>query len=230
MTIVAPGPVRGWCALVPMRHDSERVPGKNHRLMQGKPLFTYIIETLRSVGEIDLIVVDTDSETIREVCASRYPEILVVERPDALRGGTVPMTAVIAHDVSLVPHQWFLQTHSTNPFLSPDSVRRAIRRLESSPTADSLFAVSPFYGRLFDEEGRAINHDPAVLVRTQDLPPVLIENSHLYLFPREAALAGRRIGSTPIMFEVRVEEALDIDTEHDWIMAELYAGYLARCG
>ena len=53
-------------ALVPMRHHSQRVPGKNYRELAGKPLFHHIIETLQSVPEIDVIVVDTDPQPIKE--------------------------------------------------------------------------------------------------------------------------------------------------------------------
>ena len=51
-------------ALVPMRHHSQRVPGKNYRLLAGKPLYQHIITTLLAVPEISTIVVDTDSQPI----------------------------------------------------------------------------------------------------------------------------------------------------------------------
>ncbi len=61
-------------ALVPMRHDSKRVPGKNYRPpMCGKPLYAHIIETLLAVPEIDRIVVDTDSTPVLEGLAKDYP-------------------------------------------------------------------------------------------------------------------------------------------------------------
>ena len=53
-------------ALVPMRHHSQRVPGKNYRPLAGKPLFHHILETLLAVPEIDEIVVDTDSDPVMD--------------------------------------------------------------------------------------------------------------------------------------------------------------------
>ena len=51
-------------ALVPMRHDSVRVPGKNYRPIAGKPLYHHILETLLACPEITQVVVDTDSPVI----------------------------------------------------------------------------------------------------------------------------------------------------------------------
>jgi len=67
-------------ALVPMRHHSQRVKGKNYRELAGKPLFHHILDTLKSCSEIDAIVVDTDSPIIMERVRSQYPEIVLLER------------------------------------------------------------------------------------------------------------------------------------------------------
>jgi CMP-N-acetylneuraminic acid synthetase len=68
---------------------------------------------------------------------------------------------------------------------------------------------------------RPINHNPAILLRTQDLPPVYMENSCLYLFSR-AILEQRRnrLGDRPLMFEIDAGEAWDIDTELDFTVVE----------
>src|SRR5512136_2027544 len=89
-------------ALVPMRHHSQRVPGKNFRLLAGKPLYQHIIETLLAVSEIGQVLVDTDSETIRDGLYRDFPEVLVTERPEHLRADTVSMNDVLMYDASLV--------------------------------------------------------------------------------------------------------------------------------
>jgi CMP-N-acetylneuraminic acid synthetase len=66
-----------------------------------------------------------------------------------------------------------------------------------------------------------MNHDPAVLLRTQDLAPVYLENSCLYLFTRELLEErGTRIGARPLLFEIDRDEASDIDEEQDFRMVE----------
>lgn len=209
-------------ALVPMRHDSKRVPGKNYRLMCGKPLYAHIIETLLSCPEIDQIVVDTDSPTILEGLSKDYPQVKTLLRPQELRADTTPTNEILVYDTSQVPADLYLQTHSTNPLLKPETISAAIQRLrEVYPEYDSLFSVTRLQTRLWDELGRAVNHNPAVLLRTQDLPPIYEENSCLYLFTRETLLSRRnRLGERPLMFEMDAREATDIDEELDFILAE----------
>jgi CMP-N-acetylneuraminic acid synthetase len=203
-------------ALVPMRHTSERVAGKNYRSVAGKPLYAYIMESLQACPEIDRIVVDTDSPVIRQGMGAMFPRVQLLERPEHLISGDVPMNAIIAHDVEMAPAETYLQTHSTNPLLRPETISAAIRAFRADAEHDSLFSVTPLHVRLWSAEGKPLNHDPETLLRTQDLPPVYQENSCLYLFRRDGFLAtGNRIGKRPRLFEIEPEEAWDVDEEGD---------------
>jgi len=82
-------------ALVPMRHHSQRVPGKNYRLLQGKPLYQHILDTLLRVAEVDQIVVDTDSPEILAGLAQHYPQVVRIERPEALRADSISMNEIL---------------------------------------------------------------------------------------------------------------------------------------
>jgi len=213
-------------ALVPMRHASERVPGKNYRCLGGRPLYRHIVDTLLDCPLISEVAVDTDSPVIVEGLSKDLPEVRLIERPEHLRAPDVPMNDVLLHDVSLVKSDFYLQTHSTNPLLRAETIERAITALlEGLAHYDSLFSVSEWRTRFWDELGRPINHDPALLLRTQDLPPVYEENSNLYLFSAESLRAkGNRIGERPLLFEIDRAEAWDIDEELDFKIAEfLYA-------
>jgi CMP-N-acetylneuraminic acid synthetase len=205
-------------ALVPMRHHSQRVPGKNYRPLAGKPLFHHIIETLRAVPEIEQIVVDTDSEPVMDDLSEHFPQVKILNRPENLRADNVPMNDVLIYDTGRVQADFYLQTHSTNPLLRPETVSRAIKSFRASyPNHDSLFSVTRLQTRLYDERGRAINHDPSVLIQTQDLPPIFEENSCLYIFTRENLIKRHhRIGERPMMFEIDANEAWDIDEELDF--------------
>ncbi len=209
-------------ALVPMRHHSERIPGKNYRPLLGKPLYAYILETLLAVPEIAQVVVDTDSPVIMKGLRKDFPQVRVIPRPEHLRDGRIPMNEVLWHDVHQVPAEVYLQTHSTNPLLRPETVSRAIRAFyRVYPEYDSLFSVTRWQTRLWDADGRPLNHDPDVLLRTQDLPPVYEENSCIYIFTRERFLERRnRLGYRPYLFEMPALEAVDIDEPADWAVAE----------
>jgi len=216
------GPQR-LVALMPMRHDSERVPGKNYRPFgDGRPLFHHMLDALAGCPEIDRVVIDTDSPTIKEDCAHRYPDVVVLDRPQRLVSGMTPMNDVLLHDVIEVDSEFYLQTHATNPLLSSETLRRAIRTFfDSYPGHDSLFGVTRVQTRFWDSDGRAVNHDPDTLIRTQDLPPLFEENSCVYIFRGETLRKSHnRIGKRPYLFEIDRLEAVDIDDEADFEIAE----------
>jgi len=213
-------------ALVPMRHHSQRVPGKNYRPLAGKPLFHHILETLLAVPEIELVMVDTDSEPVMEGIRQFFPMVRLIPRPEHLRADDVPMNDILLHDTAQVQADFYLQTHSTNPLLKAATISRGIQALFTTyPQHDSLFSVTRLQTRLYDREGRAINHDPLELIQTQDLPPVYEENSCMYLFTREnLERKHHRIGDKPLMFEMPAEEAWDIDEELDFTICDLLMG------
>jgi len=209
-------------ALVPMRHHSQRVPGKNYRPLAGKPLFHHIIDTLLAVPEINDIVVDTDSEPVMDGLRRHFPQVKIIDRPGHLRADDIPMNEILLHDTDLFPADLYLQTHSTNPLLKPETVSRAIKSfLSGYPARDSLFSVTRLQTRLYDKDGNAINHNPRELIQTQDLPPVYEENSCIYIFNRANLAAKRhRISDRPMMFEMDADEAWDIDEELDFAITD----------
>ncbi len=100
-------------ALMPMRHSSERVPGKNYRPFgDGRPLFHHMVDVMLSCPQIDKIVIDTDSELIKEQCTEQFPDVVVLDRPQHLLGGMTPMNDVL-HDISEVP--WSFTCRRTPP-------------------------------------------------------------------------------------------------------------------
>ena len=201
-----------------MRHHSQRVPGKNYRVLAGKPLYQHIIGTLLAVPEVSTVVVDTDSEPVMDGLRHDFPQVVLLPRPEHLRADTIPMNEILLYDTSQVKADFYLQTHSTNPLLRPETVSKAIQAfLADYPTHDSLFSVTRLQTRLYDRHGNAINHDPNILLQTQDLPPVYEENSCLYIFTRENLSRRRnRLGEKPLMFEMDAAEAWDIDEELDF--------------
>lgn len=212
-------------AIVPMRHNSERVPGKNYRLLAGIPLYHHVVRTLVAVPEIDLIVVDTDSDFIIKDCAEHFPQVEVLLRPEHLRDGNIAMNDVLLNTLEQVAADVVLQTHSTNPFLKASTVSAALKLFKASiPEHDSLFSVTRLQARLWDAETRPVNHDPSVLLRTQDLAPLFVENSCFFIFtPALLRERGTRIGARPRMVEMAPLEAVDIDNEEDFLLAAALA-------
>ena len=197
-------------ALVPMRERSERVPNKNIRPLAGRPLFEWIIETLLASELVETVVVNTDSEVIAEGVERLGGRTLW--RPEELRGASVDMRPLIAYDLEHLDGDRFLQTHCTNPLLRSSTVDRAVEAYLSANNSDCLMSVTRHQSRFYDVSGHPINHDPGALERTQDLDPVLEENSCLYVFSRDVFQRhGHRVGARPLLFEIDPLEAVDID-------------------
>jgi CMP-N-acetylneuraminic acid synthetase len=209
-------------AIVPMRHFSRRVSGKNYRHLGEKPLYRYIVDTLLEVPAITEVVIDTDSDLIVQEVEQNLPQVRVVRRPEHLRDEMYVMNDILLNTVKAVEADYYLQTHSTNPLLKPETIAQAIEMFLAGREAhDSLFSVTPLHTRLWTADGNAINHDPDNLVRTQDLDPVMEENSCVYIFCRDVLEARHnRIGAKPLVFVMDPSEAIDIDTELDWLIAE----------
>ncbi len=212
-------------ALMPLKAHSARVAGKNFRALGGRPLFRWMLDTLLSIPGITRVVINTDArELLREHGLVEGGRTTIRDRKRELCGDFVSMNLILEDDLAAVPAEVYLMTHVTNPLLSAATVERAIGKfLEASAggTADSLFSVTRYQSRFYDADQRPVNHDPQNLIRTQDLPPLFEENSNLYLFTAASiAASGARIGLRPLLFETPALEAIDIDDEQDWRLAE----------
>jgi len=215
-------------ALLPMKGNSERVPQKNIRPLNGKPLFFYVADSIEKTGLFEKLVINTDSTDIGEMATERYGDwVKINKRPVELQGDMVSMNRIIQHDIeSIGVEHDYMQMHSTSPLLSPETIASAVRiysEQKKAGTLDSLFSVTAIYSRLYDKDLRPINHDPQILVRTQDLDVVYEENSAFYLFSGESFLANNhRIGKLGKSFPMARNsiECLDIDEMNDWLLAE----------
>lgn len=209
-------------ALLPMKGTSERVPGKNIRLFGGVPLFFHILNNLEKVKYIDKIIINTDSQKIKQL-ASSFSKIVFHDRPAEICGGHIQMNKIINYDISHSNGKYFLQTHSTNPLLSAATIQKSIEIFfENNSNFDSLFSVTRIQQRLYNKDLSPLNHNPAILQNTQDLDPIYVENSCLYIFSKESFERNgkNRLGLKPYAFEMTQQESYDIDTEDDFQIAE----------
>lgn len=215
-------------ALLPMKAHSARVTSKNFRDIAGKPLFRWILDTLMETPIIDRVVINTDARSIlaeNDLTSGDYDgRVLIRDRKPEICGDFVSMNLVLEDDIKAVESDIYFMTHTTNPLLSVETINAMIATYSQSldtSQADSLFGINKHQTRFYTPEGEAINHDPDNLIRTQDLPPYLEENSCGYLFTRDSfAKTNARIGSKPYLYQTPALESVDIDEPADWFMAE----------
>jgi CMP-N-acetylneuraminic acid synthetase len=211
-----------------MKANSQRVKGKNFRVLHGKPLYRWILDSLLAMPAVDLVVINTDARQIlADSGLTGSDRVMIRDRKPALCGDTVSMNLILADDIAAVPADTYLMTHTTNPMLSTATITDALARYRAGVadgSADSLFTVNKFQTRFYRADGSAVNHDPKNLIQTQDLEPWYEENSNLFIFSAASfAAANARIGQKPILHPMPKLEAVDIDTPDDWDLAECVA-------
>lgn len=212
-------------ALLPMKSHSGRVPNKNFALMNGKPLFEWILRTLINLDFVNSIVINTDARPqLSESELVRHPKVLIRDRPVDLRGDEVSMNLIIDNDLANSDSDHYLMTHTTNPAVSAKTLSEAHQKylVGIEEDYDSLFSVNRYQTRFYRADASPVNHDPNNLIPTQSLEPWYEENSCYYFFSRQSFAATKaRIGNHPLLHETPKMEALDIDEWDDWHLTEL---------
>lgn len=212
-------------ALLPMKNNSERVKNKNFKEFCGKPLFYWMLEKLLIIDEINKIVINTDAIfKLEKYSLINNPKIILRERRKDLCGDHISMNKIIADDVDNIDSKYFFMTHTTNPILTINTIKKSILTFFKAEKSnfDSLFSVNKIQTRFYDQRGIAINHDPKNLIRTQDLPVWYEENSNIYIFSKKSFKQNNsRIGLKPKMFITGLNESIDIDTPDEWDDAEI---------
>jgi CMP-N-acetylneuraminic acid synthetase len=212
-------------AIVPIKQNSQRLPHKVFLDFFGIPLYRVMLDKLESVNEISEIIVNTDSETVMSECAGKYSKVVLVERPVQLCGDEVPMNSIIEYELGSNKNEHFLQTHVTNPLLKCETISQAIRLyFEQRDRFDSLTGVIPIYKRVWNSSFEPVNHQNNKMLQTQDLEPVLIENSNIFIFSKISFYAAgkSRIGLKPFPFYMNCIESVDIDYPEDFELAKFY--------
>lgn len=204
---------------IPIKSNSERVPGKNFRLLCGKPLYQYIINHAIEANCFDDIFVDTNSDEIKAFCQEKG--VNVIARKEELAKNTANGNDLLNHHFELHPeYDYYFQLFATAPFLQPQSISKCVNTLVGSAIYDSTFTAL-FEHSFYWYEGNPINYRPCILPRSQDMEPVIEETTGLYGLSHQALSKYRcRIGAKPFICSVNKFEAVDINTEDDLKMAE----------
>ena len=206
-------------AFIPIKSNSERVPGKNFRLLNGKKLYEYIIEHTIEAGVFDDIYVDTNSDEIRVYAKSRRCE--VIEREEILASNTANGNDLLNYHCEKFPqYDYYFQLFATAPFLQADTIRNCVDKLIYSANHDSCFTALKHHGFFWLREN-AINYRPCILPRSQDLIPIIEETTGIYGIKKDSLKKYRcRIGASPYIHFINKFEAVDINNEEDFKIAE----------
>lgn len=213
-------------AFVPAKGESKRIRNKNTAILDGEHLFKRKLRQLLECPEIDAVYLDTESDVLVELISDLPVKIL--KRDPKLASNQTDGHELFANECAQVNADIYVQCLCTSPFITSETVGRAIRQLKAKTNADSLVAVQkrkqytwsrkrPSYG-----EGRIPN--------SIDLPDTIVESMGLYMVKRAKGKGKpkRRFGDKIHLFELTDEEALDVNWPDDLALAErICAGYRA---
>lgn len=207
---------------IPIKANSERVPGKNFRVLNGKKLYEYICEHVKQAAVFDDVYVDTNSDEIAAYAESIGYHV-IVRKPELARN-TANGNDLLVHHYQLYPdYDYYFQLFATAPYLQPETIKACFDKLLSSEEYDSCFTATENHGFYWLNE-TPINYRPGILPRSQDMLAVVEESTGLYGISRESLERYRcRIGRKPYIHTISKFEAVDINTEEDLKVAE-YVG------
>jgi CMP-N-acetylneuraminic acid synthetase len=203
-------------AFVPIRLNSKRVIGKNLRILGGKPLMAYILETLTQVSEISEIYVYCSSEDVVLFLPGNVKFLkrsISLDRDETLAG------EIYDAFVNEITADIYIVAHTTSPFMKSTTIENALNHIleEGYDSAFSAEKIQTFVWY----SGNPLNYDLKLIPRTQDMQPIFVETSGFYMFKRNVwCTEKQRIGNKPYIQIVDKIEGIDIDYPEDFEMAE----------
>ena len=227
--------------LLTARGGSKGVPGKNIKMLGGKPLIAYTIEAAKKSGVFDRILLSTDDPKIAEV-AKQYGCEVPFMRPAELANDTAQHLPVLQHAIEWLKKNegyypdYTMTLHPTSPFRKAEHIKGAVDLLMKTG-ADFVLGVSEIPGHYSPHKAMTIGQSGVLTLfngspvkkrtmRRQDLTPCYFSNGTIYLYKtdnlfRNDGPAGF-FGDAPQAYIMDPRYSLDIDTMDDWALAELF--------
>lgn len=205
-------------AIMPIKLNNERLPGKNTKMLGEKPLIQYALSNLEQVEELDEIYVFCSDSAI---CPYLTPKAKFLERPKYLDEPTSNFTQIFEEFSRQKDADIYLYAHATAPYVTSETIRKVIRNVAEGGY-DSSFTAEKIQDFLW-MDGEPLNFDAANVPRSQDIPPIYRESSGVYAYTKEVfSKYRRRVGGRACPVEISRKECIDINYPEDFELAELY--------
>jgi CMP-N-acetylneuraminic acid synthetase len=215
------------CAMIPLKENSQRVPNKNRRLFGGHPLYTYAFRALRHSKTIDDIYVNSSSDEF--LIEGKTWGFIPIKRPELLNSPESHTNDLITHTLANIKDDYdiFVTHYAPTPFITSETIDECVTKLKKDDSIDSVLGVTEIYNRIW-YNNKEVNHDSGVLIGTQYMKPVLAEVPFCVFRVEAFKREGTRTPQNLAFHIMSPEEALDIDTELDFKMAEFLYGQIFK--
>lgn len=208
-------------AIMPIKMNNERLPGKNTMILAGKPLLQHELLSLQKIKEIKEIYVYCSNE---EICNFLPEGINFLQRPDELDRPSSNFTQIFTSFMNEKEADIYVYAHATAPYVTVETMQSCLNAVLSGEY-DSAFCAEKIQDYLW-MKGEPLNFDATNVPRSQDLDVIYRETSGIYVFTREVfEKYKRRIGKKPYICEVSLRERVDINTYEDFQMAIALADF-----
>jgi len=221
-------------AIVLARGGSKRCPGKNIRMLGGKPLIVWSIDAAKGVSEICDVLVSTDDPAIADVAMSAGAMAPWLRPPD------LASDTASSIDTALHALDWYeaergainavLLLQPTSPFRTTETIKQGIE-LFTAHDVDAVVGVSQTHAHpawtFSITNGRLVPFldGSGLQARSQDLIPAYVVNGAFYLISPDILRSQHTFypdSTVPLLMCSR-KESLDIDDEWDFKLAECMA-------
>lgn len=213
-------------SFIPIKLNNQRLPGKNLKALNGKPLCEYLFQTVKQIESITEKYVYCSDEKIKDYIPSG---LSFLKRDAYLDGFQVKGLEIIDYFIKDVDADIYVLTHVTQPFTKAASIKTALDKVlyEGYDSAFSCVCKQDYCWY----QGTPFNYNMKDIVTTQNLEPIYIESGAFFIFRKEVfTQMHQRIGKNPYMAVIDQFEAVDIDTAEDFEFAEVVAKYLQKEG
>lgn len=221
--------------IIPARGGSKGVPRKNIKMLAGKPLLAYSVESALAAKRLDHVILTTDDEEIADLGRALGVDVPFI-RPVELSDDKAPTFPVVVHAVSQLEalgmhFDAVCLLQPTNPFRTAEDIDACVALLDATG-ADSVISVLPVphqynpkwvYWRNDRGEMNLSTGESSPVARRQDLPPAFHRDGTVYVTRRSVLdVYGNLYGEKVQGYEMDPSHSVNIDTAEDWELAEKF--------
>lgn len=230
--------------IIPARAGSKGVPGKNYKMIQGKPLVWWSIEAARAFGHNSEIVVSTNDSIIMDIAESFNREygsntVRIIERPDDISGDFSITEEAMSHAVDEIKKigitfKYISLLQPTSPARPNNLIERCYNKIVKNGSS-SLLTVSshtPFFWQYKNDQTVKCYETRKMRQHMNKYDMYYHDDGNIYIIEEEKFDGTCRITEHPLLYECSKFESMQIDTYEDFnimeIMARYHGGLLAR--
>ena len=210
-------------SVIPARGGSKGIPRKNLKILNGRPLIFYSINTSINSKYVTDTVVTTDDEEIYEI--SKIYEAIPLKRPKKLAEDDVTLDPVVYHATTEIEkkynkkYDYVITIQATSPLLSVRTLDSAIEKCINEDM-DTIIASKEERHLYWKKNGNSFIPMYKERKNRQFLEPIFKETGSFVITKREFVKRNSRFGEKISLFPIPEEESIDIDSEEDWWIAE----------